>query len=484
VTARLGGRPPPRLWVKLAVLAALGVVAMHALHLVIGQRIAGAALAREQEQLGRRVTRLVAQQAADPLLVNDLITLNELVASAAADAPGRVSYCFIVRDGAVIVSSFPGATPPALVALRAKADLAPLVVRSGAGRVLDLAEPILGGELGLVRLGLDMGRFYEAQRRLAIELGLLAVAVIVAGLGAALAMGRSIARPAAEILAAADRFDPSSPAEIPTVTPRGSRELAVLGERFNRMMHRLRAAHAEQERARQKGVETERLVALGSLVAGVAHEVNNPLAGLKNCVRRLERADLPEPKRREYLGLMEEGLARVEEVVRRLLDFGRPHPPRLEPVSASRLADESAALVRPLLERRRIRAVVTGTAGCVALADRRLAEQAVVNLLLNAGYVTEDGGEVRIRLLRADGRVGIAVEDDGPGIPADVRDRILDPFFSTKPEGEGTGLGLSVTRTIADAHGGELAFAFPERGGTVATLWLRAAAEPRPPPAA
>jgi two-component system NtrC family sensor kinase len=69
--------------------------------------------------------------------------------------------------------------------------------------------------------------------------------------------------------------------------------------------------------------------------------------------------------------------------------------------------------------------------------------------------------------------VGVAVEDRGPGIPAEMRDRILDPFFSTKPEGEGTGLGLSVTRTIIDAHGGELTFEFPDAGGTVATVWLR-----------
>jgi len=471
-----GRRPPPRLWVKLALLAAVGVVAMHAVHLVIGQRIAGGALAREQELLGRRVARLVAQQAADPLLVNDLITLNDLVSSAAAESAGETSYCFIERGGAVVASSFREATPAALAALRAPGDLAPIVVRSGDDRVLDVAEPILGGELGVVRLGLDMRRLRETRRRLATELGLLAVGVIAAGLLAALLVGRGIARPAAEILEAADRFDPSLDAAVPAVTPRGSRELAVLGERFNRMMQRLRAAYAEQARSRQKSVETERLVALGSLVAGVAHEVNNPLAGLKNCVQRLERADLPEAKRTEYLALMEEGLARIEEVVRRLLDFGRPHPPRLEPVTVARLAEESAALVRPLLERRRARATLLGFEGDgMALADRRLAEQALVNLLLNAAYVTPDAGEVRLRLRRARGQVGISVEDDGPGVAPEIRDRILDPFFSTKPEGEGTGLGLSVTRTIVDAHGGELTFEFPAGGGTVATVWLRAA---------
>jgi signal transduction histidine kinase len=259
------------------------------------------------------------------------------------------------------------------------------------------------------------------------------------------------------------------------VRPRGSREIAVLGERFNRMMARLRAAHLEQVRARQKALETERMVALGSLVAGVAHEVNNPLAGLKNCMRRLERNDLPDPKRREYLALMEEGLDRIETVVRRLLDYGRPHPPALEPVPASRLAEEAASFVRPILERRGIAARVDPGAGGEVLADRRMVGQALVNLLLNAAYVTPDGGAVRLRVRSRAGQVGLSVEDDGPGIPAEVRDRVLDPFFSTKPEGEGTGLGLPVTRTIVDAHGGDLTFEFPDSGGTVATVWLRQA---------
>jgi two-component system, NtrC family, sensor kinase len=469
------GLPPARLWVKLAAFAAVGVVLMHGVHLSIGKRISTRALAEEQEVLGRSIARLVARQAVDPLLLGDPVTLHELVASTATDGGDDVAYCFIVRDGRVVASSFGGTTPPALVGLRARGDQLPVIVRTGPGRarVLDLVEPILGGELGEVRLGLDMRTIGAVRRQIARQLGILAAAMIAAGLVAAFLMGRSIARPIDDILAAADRFDPSRDEPPPAVSPRGSRELATLGERFNRMTARLRAAHAEGERAREKIVATERLAALGSLVAGVAHEVNNPLAGLKNCVRRLERGELPDAKRREYLELMEEGLLRIEEVVRQLLDFGRPHEPRAEAVPAARLARESTGLVRPLLERRGVRIALLGFDDdeAHARADRRLVEQALVNLVLNAAYVTPDGGEVRVRLRRRGALVGLAVEDDGPGIPPELRDRILDPFFSTKPEGEGTGLGLSVTRTIVDAHGGELGFEFPARG-TVATIWL------------
>jgi two-component system NtrC family sensor kinase len=464
-----------RLWVKLAALAALGVVLMHALHLTLGNRLSTRAVLEEHEVLGRTIARLVARQAADPLLLGDPVTLHELVTSTASDGSGDVAYCFIVRDGRVVASSFRGPIPAALVALRPAADQLPVMVKDGERRVLDLVEPILGGELGVVRLGIDMRSARTVERQLAIQLGLLAIGMIGAGLIAAFLTGRSLARPLDAILGVVDRFDPSRIEPSPEVAPGNVRELRVLADRFAHMMSRLRAAHAEQLRARQKSLETERLAALGSLVAGVAHEVNNPLAGLKNCVARLEREELAPAKRREYLALMGEGLDRIEGVVRQLLDFGRPHPPRLEPLPAQRLAEEAVALMRPLLERRAVRAELLGfAAGGSVLADRRLVGQALVNLLLNAGYVTPDGGVLRVRCRRRDGYVGLAVEDDGPGIPEDVRERILDPFFSTKPEGEGTGLGLSVTRTIVDAHGGELGFEFPERGGTVATVWLPA----------
>jgi two-component system NtrC family sensor kinase len=463
-----------RLWMKLAAFAAVGVVVMHAVHLFIGNRVATRALAAEEARLGADIARLVARQAADPLLVNDLVALQDLV-QGAAEPPSRVAYCLVVKRDRVVASSLEGPPPPDLVALRGPGEVGPIVVRSGERRVLDLAEPILDGELGVVRLGLEMDALEDTRHELAVRLGVLALVIIAGGLVAAFLAGRTVARPIGEILAATDHFDPQA-GRAPEVRPRGSDEIAVLAVRFNRMMRRLEAAYSERTRARQKAVETERLAAMGSLIAGVAHEVNNPLAGLKNCVRRLERNDLPEAKRREYLALMEEGLDRIGGVVRQLLDFGRPHPPRLEPVLASRVAGETMALVRPILDRRQVKLELEGGAeDAPALGDRRLLEQALVNLVLNAAYVTPDGGSIRLRLRRRDELVGVSVEDDGPGIPEDIRERVLDPFFSTKPEGEGTGLGLSVTRTITDAHGGELTFEFPATGGTVATVWLRAA---------
>ena len=147
----LGGhhRLRVRLWIKLAIFGSVGVVLTHAIHLTISNRVAGHALARAQETLGRNVARLVADEAADSVLVDDLMALRALMKNAVS---GRgVAYCFIVRDGRVLVSSFAGPTSPALVDARRPGDAAPFVVKSGRARYLDLEEPILEGNAGVVR---------------------------------------------------------------------------------------------------------------------------------------------------------------------------------------------------------------------------------------------------------------------------------------------------------------------------------------------
>ncbi len=463
-------KPRHPLWTKLALFAAIGVLITHSISLALGARVATRSLAREQEILGRRIARLVAAEAAEAALVNDLVTLQEVVTSAAAGTD--IGYCFIVRSGHVIASSFADATPEALVSLRANADSPPVIVVARGKRYLDLAEPILDGEPGFVRVGLDMGILDSTRRELTLWLGTLAAIVIVGAIVAALWVGRRVAKPVGELLAVADRFDPGG--EELLVEPRGHDEIAVLASRFNLMMTRLRAAHEEQVRVRQKAVATERMAALGSLVAGVAHEVNNPLAGMKSCLHRLRREQLSAETRDEYLELVQEGADRVEQVMKRLLDFARPRPTMLAEVTLAELLREGTALMPPLLHKRRVtlEEIQDGCGDLPVLADRKQVAQALLNVLLNALYVTPEGGVIRVRLRRRTGSCGISVEDDGPGIPAAVRHRVADPFFSTKPEGEGTGLGLSVTRTIAEAHGGELTFDFPERG-TIVTLWLR-----------
>ncbi len=460
-----------RLWVTLALLATAGIVVMHSIHLAIAARIATRSLAREQESLGHGIARLVASEAADPVLTHDMITLSEIVER--ATSIHGVAYCFVVQNGDVAASSFQGGTPAALVALRDGGAQGPAVVADRGDRYLDVEEPILGGEAGTVRVGIDMASLQSTQRALAIPLGLLALGLIVSGAAVALLFGRTLAKPIDEIVAAADLFDPAG-GSVRLVVPHGAREVATLADRFNGMMRRLSAAHEERERVRAQALAGARLVALGSLVAGVAHEVNNPLASLKACVALL-RGGRDACAREEDLDLMDEALDRLRDVVRRLLDIARPRPLELEPASLVQIAREASDLARLSLRQRGIaidEIVEHSAAREPVVADRKQIAQALLNLLLNAAYFSKDGGRVRVKLRSRGAFRGVAIEDDGPGIPEEIRSRIGEPFFSTKPTSEGTGLGLAVTRAIVDRHNGALEFAFPEGGGTVATVWL------------
>ena len=174
-------------------------------------------------------------------------------------------------------------------------------------------------------------------------------------------------------------------------------------------------------------------------------------------------------------------------MVRRLLDLASPRPVDAAPTPLVELAREAPRLAALSLRGKGIgldEVVEPAAAGASVLADRKQIAQAVLNLLLNAAYVTPPGGRVRVRARAEAGRRGISIEDDGPGIPRELRERVLEPFFTTKPAGEGTGLGLALSRAIVAQHGGSLELEFPDRGGTVATLWLPPAGAPPPAGAA
>lgn len=464
-----------RLWAKLALFGALGVTTTHTMHLLIGRDIAAGAITDEQVARAEDIARLVARQVADAVLVEDRVSMQESVENAVGQ---HVAWCFVERDGAVVASSLGSRTPPTLVAFRRGALRAsgPIIVRDDERRILDVSAPILGGSAGFVRVGLDMEPMRRALFDLEYWLGLVALATILVGAAAALLVGRAVGKPVRTLLTAAATFDPAQ--RRSPVPVEGSDEFAELTGCFNDMMARLTAAHDEHLAALRKAAATERLVALGSLVAGVAHEINNPLAGLKNVHAAFRRGDLTTLQHRDYVELMGDALGRMEAIVGRLLEYGRPRPLTLRDANVVDLAHEAARLVAPALRHRHVALeIIDETApnsGRVS-ADRVQIGQALMNLLLNALFVTADHGSIRLRVRRRGDRYGLAVEDDGPGIAPELRDRVLDPFFSTKPEGEGTGLGLTVTRTIVDSHRGELAFEFPPPGGTVVTVWLRAA---------
>jgi signal transduction histidine kinase len=341
---------------------------------------------------------------------------------------------------------------------------------------------------------------------------LLADAVIFTWFGVGLMRQRLVLplrrlRDAAEAIAAGDA-GARAPEE-------GARETAELAAAFNAMVAALagrsealakavgdlRAANQDLRRARAGLERAERLAAVGRLAAGVAHEVGNPMGAILAFLDLAARdAGLSEAGRSHLARAGREG-ERVREILRRLLDFSRPARGVAAALDLAAAAEETAALVRAQQRYAGVEIRVEARPDAPrAWADPHAVAQILLNLVLNAADAARASAEPRVRLcVRGAGRarraedapgseaarrhpdaVECAVEDSGPGVAEEDRERIFDLFFTTKAPGEGTGLGLANAQRLAEENDGalELAASAAGAGGACFVLRLPAAAAP------
>ena len=229
----------------------------------------------------------------------------------------------------------------------------------------------------------------------------------------------------------------------------------------------------ETKKLEQQIRNSEKLASVGKLAAGVAHEINNPLGGILNCLYNLRKGTLSASRQEEYRASMEDGVRRVQKIVRQLLDFSQQHEPEFALTDINHVVDRVLVLTTHLFAPNRI-VLETGLGHGLPniMVDRHMIEQVLMNLILNAVQAMKDGGVLTIRTSVVEGVCLIEVRDTGSGIPPAVLPRIFDPFFTTKSEGEGTGLGLSVSLGIVERHGGKILVDSELGKGTTFTLCL------------
>ena len=246
----------------------------------------------------------------------------------------------------------------------------------------------------------------------------------------------------------------------------------------------------ERDQFQQELLQAQKMEAIGLLVAGVAHELNNPLASIV-AFSQLIRTDpqLPEELHHQADLLIQEA-NRTRRIVQNLLDFARQRPPERVPTSIRELVEGVLALQSYTFGPSRIEATLEIPADLPDVSiDRAQIQQVLINLTLNAAQAIQKGGArgsivIRTeRAVRSDGEpvVRLSVTDDGPGIPEGLRSRLFVPFFTTKAPGQGTGLGLSVSFGIVAGHGGTLRYA-PGPGGVGSSFILELPIEPNTMP--
>jgi signal transduction histidine kinase len=231
----------------------------------------------------------------------------------------------------------------------------------------------------------------------------------------------------------------------------------------------IRADITARKAAEEQLTQQAALARVGQLAAVVAHEVRNPLAGIKGAVQvLLSRRAADDPER----GVMHDIVSRIDSLsalINDLMQFARPRQPRLAATDLRPLVDDALTTVRrdPALGDTRID--VEGN-GVPALVDAEMIRATVLNLLLNAVQAMQGRGRLAVRVGMDEGMARIEVQDTGPGIPLELRGQVFEPFFTTKVHGGG--LGLPIARRTAEMHGGSLTLSFPAEGGTLATLLL------------
>jgi two-component system, NtrC family, sensor kinase len=263
--------------------------------------------------------------------------------------------------------------------------------------------------------------------------------------------------------------------ELPSLPERRD-EIGVLFRHFQGMRGRLIRSRLDLLGAQDQIYHAERLAAIGRLASGIAHELNNPINGVRNCIYAIRHDPENREKNLEYLQMMDEGMEQAASVITKLLGFARKQDPARVPVSMNAVVRTVARLLSFDLERKRIALdlqlqddlpQVTG--------DSQLLQEVLMNLLLNSIDAVGERGYVRVRTRTGDeGRVEIEVSDRGRGISEADLPRIFDPFFTTKGTGEGTGLGLSVSLGIVQAHGGAIDVTSRPGVGTAFTVSLPA----------
>jgi PAS domain S-box-containing protein len=226
--------------------------------------------------------------------------------------------------------------------------------------------------------------------------------------------------------------------------------------------------------------QSDRLASVGLLAAGVAHEVNTPLAGISSYVQMMQRKMPESDPRRPILEKIEKQTFRASSIVNNLLNFSRQQASDMQPVDVNAVVEETLALAELPLSKRKVRVDLhLGESLAAVWGDSGKLQQVLMNLVLNARDSMQDGGDLTIRTTQQGGEVVLEVADTGRGIPKEQIHKIYDPFFTTKGTGKGTGLGLSVTYGIVQEHRGTITVRSEAGSGTLFRVALPAVAEGR-----
>ncbi len=334
------------------------------------------------------------------------------------------------------------------------------------GGVIDVAAPlnVSSKRFGTLRLGYSLSGLAEEVRDLKRKVLLLTIPAAALMAFFVFVAARVMARPIRRLVHALNSVHLGRLEFMPL--KERSDEIGDLQDSYRFMVDRLRQEETERVKTRELLASTEKMATIGTLAAGIAHEINSPLTGAMHSIQALRKESLPPRKRDQYLQVVGESLDRIRRAVSQLLDYSTVHAANFSECDLSFLVGKTLELLDYQIGRSGI-TVENRLPSLFIRADAHKLEQVLVNLVLNAIAAMPSGGRLEIRHIEDGAFLTLAIADTGEGIQEENLERIFEPFFTTKGIGKGTGLGLAVCRKIVEQHGGRISVASrAEEGAT------------------
>jgi len=321
------------------------------------------------------------------------------------------------------------------------------------------------------------GMDYEAWRRYLV---FSVISALVPNLLLLLLVLRTVSRPLQRItLAALAVTDGAYGTEVDL--RKSNDEIGLLADSFNEMSRKMATDIDELQRLNNQLIHAEKLAAMGTLAAGVAHEVNNPLASISSLVQMLRKQEGHSPETREKLSMILDQIARISRVTRDMTEFARSRPAARCDVNIDEVIKTALRLASFDKSFQELDIEPRFTAEDLwVFADEDQLQQVFLNLFLNARDAMAGGGRLGISTSKLSHAISVEISDSGTGISETEKGLIFDPFFTTKSAGKGTGLGLAVCYGIVNAHGGRIEVSDNLPVGTKFTVVLPLAGESAP----
>lgn len=442
------------------------------------------------------MAKTIADRSVEPIIYNDLATLNKIVSDVKQNDK-NIAYTFILdTNNHVLAHTFENKVPPNLINLKSSEKFKIIELKyqdSTSKSIKDISVPIMEGSVGMVRVGIYNDTYVKTVNVAKSFFLSLVILFLISGIIGAFIFSYVITKPIKFLSQAAKNLNLEDFKSNPLKKSKSellikwNNRLKVYDEiddlylTFDKMVNRLQKAYEEIQIAQKSLMQSEKIAAIGTLSAGLAHEINNPIAGIKNCMRRLTENPENLKQNISYLEMMQEAVLKIEKVVGNLLNFTRIPKMEFYDFNLIAVVENVLLLTSFQLEKSRIAVIKNYDIGknrC--FGSQNHIEQVVLNLLLNSIDAINEkkmdnpnfNGQLNMNLFIQDTFMVLALKDNGIGIEASKLKSIFDPFFTEKKVKQGTGLGLSVSFNIIKEHGGKIEANINESEGMTFSVFL------------